>query len=175
MREIEIKLRVKNLEELEKSLLESGVMLSHPINQRDVVYSSKSVNWRGAIRIRYEDGGAELTLKKELTNEMDNIECETKVEKPEEIHKMLEILDWEPEVEVVKIRRKGKMGKYEICVDRVEHLGNFVELEKMTDDNANPNEVRKELFEALKPFGLSEADEETRGYDTQIYQLNNIK
>ncbi len=86
---------------------------------------------------------------------------------------MLLILGWKPEVEVKKIRKKGKLGEYEICLDRVEKLGEYVELEKMTDDNANPDEVRKELFIALAPFSFSEKDEETKGYDTQMYQLKN--
>lgn len=32
-------------------------------------------------------------------------------------------------------------------------------------------EVREELFKELESLGLSRTDEETRGYDTQIYQL----
>ena len=45
----------------------------------------------------------------------------------------------------------------------------------MTEDSADPKEVRKELFDVMKQFGFSEKDEETRGYDTQIYQLENKK
>jgi len=52
-------------------------------------------------------------------------------------------------------------------------LGSFVELEKMTDDNADPEQVRRELFDALKPFGLTEVDEEKLGYDTQLFKLKN--
>jgi len=33
--------------------------------------------------------------------------------------------------------------------------------------------IRKELFEAIKPFGLTEADEEKLGYDTQLFKLKN--
>jgi len=68
-----------------------------------------------------------------------------------------------------------KFKEYEICLDRVEKLGDFVEIEKMTEDSADPKEVRKELFDVMKQFGFSEKDEETRGYDTQIYQLENKK
>jgi hypothetical protein len=42
----------------------------------------------------------------------------------------------------------------------------------MTKDNDDPQKVGKELFDTLRPFGFSEADEETKGYDTQIYNLN---
>ena len=180
MREIEIKLKVSDLDGLEKKLTGSGCIFSEPIKQNDTIYSSKINldNFEKAreghitMRIRHEDDVAKLTLKQQQSNEMDNIEYETEIEDPNEIHQMLLILGWKPLVEVKKFRKKGKMGEYEICLDRVEKLGNYIELEKLTDDDASPDEVRKELFEALKPFGLSEKDEETKGYDTLIYQLN---
>lgn len=185
MREIEIKLKVNNLDLLEKDLAKAGCVFSEPISQHDVVYSSKTDAENGydslknskeghvAIRIRYEKNTTKLTLKQQRSNEMDNIEYETEVKDPKEIHGMLTVLGWKIEVEVKKTRKKGKLGKYEICLDKVERLGNFMEIEKMTDDNDDPENVRKELFEAAKPFGFAEEDEETRGYDTQIYQLEN--
>ena len=183
MREIEIKLKVKDLDELEKKLIEKGCVFSEPIGQHDVIYSNTAnpTNWAKSteghitVRIRREGERAELNLKQQQTYEMDNIEYESEIEKPEVIHKMLELLGWKPEVEVKKTRKKGKLGKYEVCLDKVEKLGNFIELEKMTEHDDDPETVRKELFSAIKPFGLSEKDEETKGYDTQIYQLENKK
>ena len=179
MREIEVKIRAKNLEEIEKKLREKGCTLSEPISQYDVVYSLKGSRneFESAkegdivIRIRRTKDHAELTLKKQRSNESDNIECETEVKDSEVVHNILSLLGWYPSVEVKKIRRKGKLGKYEICLDEVERLGTFVELEKITGDEANAEEVREELFKELESLGLSRADEELRGYDTQIYQL----
>lgn len=179
MREIEIKLRVKNLEEIEKRLKEKGCIISEPISQHDVNYSLKGSRneFESAkegdviIRIRHLKDTAQLNLKQQRSNEMDNLEYETEVKDPGEMHKMLTALGWYPAVEVKKIRRKCKFGEYEICLDEVEKLGTFMEIEKMTDDNVNPEEVREELFKELEYFGLSKKDEETRGYDTQIYQL----
>ena len=179
MREIEIKLRANNLKEVESKLAEKGCVLSEPISQHDVVYSLKGSRneFQSAqegdivIRIRYLKDSAELTLKQQGCNESDNIECETEVVDPKQIHHMLELLGWYPAVEVKKIRRKGKLGLYEICLDEVERLGTFIELEKLTDENIDAEEVRQELFKELQSLGLSRNDEETRGYDTQIYQL----
>lgn len=180
MREIEIKIKVKDLDSLEQDLVKAGCVFSEPIKQDDVVYSAgpdsgarPTLGTEGhlAIRIRRQGNTAEFTLKQQKSGEMDNIEHETKVDKPEAIHEILGLLGWKPQIEVKKIRKKGKLGKYEICLDRVEELGDFMEIEKMTDNNDDPETVRKELFDALKPLGFSEKDEETRGYDTQIYQL----
>ena len=182
MREIEVKLKVNNLNFLEKELSKAGCEFSEPIFQHDAIYSSRNINDEFdkskegdvIIRIRKQNGKAELNLKKQKSFEMDNLEYETEIENPDSVHQMLLILGWKPVIEVKKIRKKVKFKEYEICLDRVEKLGDFVEIEKMTEDSADPKEVRKELFDVMKQFG-SEKDEETRGYDTQIYQLENKK
>lgn len=179
MREIEIKLKAKNFENLEKSLKDKGVLLSQPISQHDVIYtlnnSTKEFESAGAkdivIRIRYLKDRAILTLKKQCSRELDNLEYETEVKEPDQMHNVLIILGWKPIVEVKKIRRKGTLGEYEIYLDQVEKLGDFVELEKLADDQADPEQIREELFKELETLGLSRNDEETRGYDTQMYQL----
>lgn len=179
MREIEIKLKAKNFRELEQRLKEKGCVLSEPISQHDVIYSLKGSRneFQSAqegdvvIRIRYLKDSAELTLKQQRSNESDNIEYETGVMDPKQVHHMLELLGWYPTVEVRKMRRKGKLGPYEICLDEVEKLGTFIELEKLTEEDIDAEEVRRELFKELESLGLSRNDEETRGYDTQIYQL----
>ncbi len=181
MREIEIKLKVNNLEELENKLAEAGLIISKEVFQHDVVYTSTNEDYASlegregyiAIRIRRQDGKNILTLKKQLSHELDNLEYETKVENFETMNQILQLLGWKPVVEVKKLRKKGKLGEFEICLDRVEELGDYLELEKMADDSADPVQVSKELFAALAPFGLSEKDEEKRGYDTLMYLLKN--
>lgn len=179
MREIEVKLKVDNLQDLEQKLLEKGCHLSEPIHQQDFIYSQKgsTEEWEHSktghkvMRIRRQDGIGIFNMKQQRSSEMDNIEIETKVDDPDAIHKILSILGYEPQVEVNKIRRKGKLGEYEICLDEVKGLGAFVELEKLTSDDAEPGAVKEELLQALESLGLSRASEETRGYDTQIYFL----
>jgi adenylate cyclase class 2 len=179
MREIEVKLKAKNFEEIERKLKERGCVLSEPISQHDVIYSLKSSmkEFESAkegdviIRIRHLKDKAQLNLKQQRSSEMDNLEYETEISDALETHKILETLGWHPVVEVKKLRRKGKLGEYEICLDQVEKLGTFVELEKMTSDDANLEEVKEGLFKELESLGLFREDEETRGYDTQIYKL----
>ncbi len=181
MREIEIKLRINNLEELEKKLIDTGLVISKEVVQRDTVYVSNGMFDGFAnvkvgdtfIRIRNENGINSLTLKQQRGLGLDKTEYETKIEDGEAMHQILLLLEWKPVVEVNKKRKKGKLGEYEICLDSVEDLGNFIELEKMTDDNVDPEKVKTELFEALKPFGLTKDDEETKGYDILMYQLKN--
>lgn len=83
MREIEIKLRASNLDTIKQQFKEKGWIFSEPIFQHDVVYSSAKntkpydqMEEEGyiAIRIRYQNNTATLTLKKQLSSEMDNLE-----------------------------------------------------------------------------------------------------
>src|SRR3989344_5992955 len=106
MREIEIKLKVDNLNELEKKLAENGCVFSEPINQHDIIYSlknsqekfSKSKEGDIIMRIRRQNNIAELNLKKQMSYEMDNIEYETEIKDPDAVHQILLLLGWKPEV-----------------------------------------------------------------------------
>jgi len=180
MREIEIKVKVDNLKLLEEKLKKQGCLFSDSIHQYDVIYTL-----RGSVeefeeakegdiipRIRRFGKVAQFNLKQQRSSESDNIEYETEVKDPEAIHNILLLLGYEPQIEVKKIRRKGKMKDYKICLDKVEKLGKYIEIEKIVDDETNPKEVRQELFQILESLGLPREDEETRGYDTQIYYLN---
>ena len=178
MREIEVKLKINDLASLEKRLKEKGCVLSAPIHQHDTVYSHGSTSeWEQSkegdiiLRIRKQDNKAEFNLKQQRTSELDNIEYETKVEDPEALHQILLLLGWKPEVEVKKVRQKSKLGEYEICLDSVEKLGTYVELEKLADDNADPIKVQEELLTIMESFGVPRSNLEVRGYDTMIFQL----
>ena len=101
MREIEIKIKVNSLDDIEEKLKQQGCVFSEPIFQHDVVYSSaqntESYDKIGgvgyvAIRIRYQDNKATLTLKKQQSHEMDNLEYESELENPKDVHEMLLIL-----------------------------------------------------------------------------------
>ena len=179
MREIEVKLKVADLEALEQKLKDRGCVFSAPINQHDTVYSrgDSTSEWEESkegdiiLRIRKQDDKTEFNLKQQKSSELDNLEYETKVEDPKALHQILLTIGWHPEVEVKKIRRKGKLDKYEVCLDEVESLGGFVELEKLTDENTDPIKVQEELLQVLESFGIPRSDLEVRGYDTMIFQL----
>src|SRR3989344_14768 len=180
MREIEIKIRTNNLNAIKQKLAERVCVRSEPISQHVQIYSrvGSTEEWENSkeghvvMRIRRMPQGAEFNLKMQRSNEMDNLEYETKIDDPDAMHQILAILGYAPQVTVKKLRRKGKLADYEICLDEVEELGSFVELEKLTSDDANPEVVKKELLKVLELLGLSKNDEETRGYDTQIYYLH---
>ena len=79
MREVEIKLRVDDLDALEKKLTDAGLVISREVFQHDVVYSLNdptifTTPREGLLvmRIRNENGVNKLTLKQQRTHELDN-------------------------------------------------------------------------------------------------------
>ena len=79
---------------------------------------------------------------------------------------MLERVGYTFDVVIEKHRRKAHFGNYELCVDRVKDLGDFIEIEKMVDESANVDDVTDELWQVLEGFGVSEDVRYAKGYDT---------
>lgn len=182
MREIEVKVRAKDLNSVREKLEQMGCEFSEPIEQHDAIYSlaaNAQEEWKESkeghvvMRIRRQGESSEFNLKKQQSGgELDNLEYETEVSNPDAVHSILKELGYEPQVEIKKKRVKCKLDKYEVCLDEVERLGSFVEIEELAPDDANPQEIQEKLMKILEDLGLSREDMETRGYDTQIYQLD---
>jgi len=76
-------------------------------------------------------------------------------------------LGFEELLKINKVRRKASYQGLEICLDQVEGLGNFIEIEKISE-SADAETVQLELFEILKKLGIEEQDRVFEGYDQLI-------
>jgi len=85
---------------------------------------------------------------------------------------MLELMNFKKLVEVVKVRIEGKLNQYNICIDKVEGLGNFIELELLTDRD-DFHKIQNEMIDYLKKIGIDTSERSTIPYDTQIFNLHN--
>src|SRR3989344_1108416 len=155
-KEIEVKAKIGNLEEITKKLIALGCILSGPVTQNDKTFVNanygeydKFQRGKNILRIRESNGKFLFTAKQPQSNELDVIEYKTIVE-------------------IQKIRRKAKFNDCEICLDEVKGLGSFIEVEKITEDD-DANRVQDELFGFLKNIGVDEKDRVLQGYDTLIY------
>ena len=180
-KEIEVKARVADLRELTMKLESMGISLSEPMIQNDETFVDENYGdyaqfqpGKNVLRIRESNGKFIFTLKQSQRNELDCEERETEIAEPKEFREALLLMGYSSMVEIHKVRRKAKYKDYEICLDDVEGLGAFVEVEKITEDN-NTDKVQEELFNFLKSLGVNENDREIHGYDTLIYlkQLGN--
>jgi adenylate cyclase class 2 len=112
-----------------------------------------------ALRIRSFDGKSVLTYKGPKLDGVSKTreELETSVDEVPTT-RILHALGFSKAGVVSKIREVFKIGEITICLDEVEGLGEFLELE-ITVENEKELEIsRKKLFELLKQFDFGEKD-----------------
>ena len=174
MREIEMKAKIKNGTEMIKKLEDLGCVFNNPILQNDTVFSNPSISFveflpdgQNLLRIREQNDEIIFTLKRPQANELDAIEREVRVDKRKELEDIIKFMGYEKAIVVRKTRRTARFRDYEICVDEVEELGSFIELERISDENAE--KVQSEMIEFLHSLGIAKDDLVFRGYDTLLY------
>lgn len=174
--EIEVKAKIRNLDEIITKLKEIGCTLGEPIIQDDYIFNKKGIDLKNGphftpvLRIRKQGERIIFTLKKDRSNELDCIEKEIDVSDKDTLKDIIELLDFEQTVEVHKKRQKAKYGEYEVCLDEVQNLGSFIEVEKISDEDGE--KVQKELFDFLKTLGINDEDRVFVGYDTMLESKN---
>lgn len=174
MREIEVKARVKNVDALHKNAHKLGISFSLPTVQDDTTYECKlpysDPNWN-IFRIRKQDDKIILTMKYSASSRSrDNHERESMIENAEEVADMLERVGYTFGVRIRKSRQTAKYNDLEICLDEVDDLGTFIEVEKLTDDKADVDAVQAELWAVLAKLGIDPEDRVHKGYDTLMHE-----
>lgn len=180
-KEIEVKAKVRDPQKLFDNLKALKITLSEKITQDDETFVDDNFgdystlqSGKNVLRIRKNNERYIFTLKQPQKNELDCIEKETDITDPEEFRDALLLMGYRPVVKINKVRRKAKYKDYELCVDEVEGLGTYIEVEKITDENDDSEAVQRELFQFLESLGIDKTDQEMHGYDTLIY-LNKLK
>lgn len=171
MKEIEVKAHLKNKSEVLAKIAALGCILSEPVRQIDTVYTKiigkveEYLKNDHFVRIREKsDGRFIFTVKKPLSRAvLTKAEHETEIKNAAELEQALFLMVYQVSNKVTKLRQTTKYGELEICIDEVEELGPFIEIEKMSDGDIDL--VRKELNEFLTTLGVSPADEVHKGYD----------
>jgi len=179
MREIEVKAKAKDLEVLKKNLEARGCVFGEEITQEGKIFLYKNIGYQDVkigvpvlrIRKQIKAGAVKniFTLKVPLTNMLDKREHETEIVDAEQMEKALEAMGYYMPLEIKKTRVKGKINGDEVCLDQVDNLGTFVEMERLAQDN-DPEQVQAELYKFLETVGVSRVDQVTKGYDILLYE-----
>jgi adenylate cyclase, class 2 len=173
-KEIEVKASVKDFKVLKEKLGKLGCTFSDPVTQHDEIFLRKPKAFGDhklgdpVLRIRQTKGKVIFTLKKSQKVELDKIEKEVTVDNADELRDLIDHLDFHKVIEVRKTREKTTYKDMEICLDQIEGLGSFIELEKMSEKDGE--EVQVELFEFLSTLGIEKKDQVTNGYDVLLYK-----
>lgn len=161
VREIEVKYRVENLEALLAVLKSRGIELSEPVIQDDQAYAP--TGWHvddsplgvSFLRLRTVDGRHYFTLKQPAENAQACLEYETRVADREAMHHAIIHMGYRRAVRIVKTRRVATLDHGLLCVDEIDGVGTFLELERMAPDHADTQTVQADLAAFVSSLGIT--------------------
>jgi adenylate cyclase class 2 len=181
MLEVEIKLRVDNRDELIRRLISSGFTQKEIVCETDTYYTSEfhdMLKRDEALRIRtIEDlnTGERLSVITYKGAKLDKIsmtrrEYETSIGDAEIGKRILEGIGFTAVPEVEKIRTEFVLNDMTACVDQVTGLGDFLEIEILTEDGMQENALER-IREVLEQLGLSMENTTRRSYLSMLMGL----
>ena len=157
MIEVEVKARICDLRALEKNLRKAGARKVDDVVEKDVYYNHPSRDFARtdeALRIRICGRKADLTYKgpKLDSSSKSREELVIPLADPGKAKAILEKLGFRRVAGVRKRRRVYSLGKFEVCVDRVEGVGDYFEVEAVAPKKGYAK-VRKEALAMLAMLG----------------------
>lgn len=151
MLEVELKVRVADLDPIRKRLLTLSAEFCGKAHEHDIYYNAPHRDFGKtdeAVRVRYTNDHAVVTYKGPKIKKFGlkaREELNFSVESGETFETMLDRLGFTKTLEVNKWRENYRLGAASIALDQVEELGTFAEIEIITeDDGENPTaEIEK--------------------------------
>lgn len=172
--EIELQAKVENTEPL-LAFLERETHFQAEKHQIDEYFTPAHRDFLAArpieewLRLRDADGACSLNYKKwHFDSEGRGLyadEYETKLDNLQMARKILAALDAKPLVTVEKTRKMWRYNDYEICLDSVKSLGDFVEIEYMGSRNSDDHkDIMSKMIRFLKDLGCGKLEVNHSGY-----------
>lgn len=174
MREIEVKYRVEDLEALLVALKTRGIELSEPVLQDDQAYAPAGWQFGDSktgvcfLRLRTVSGRHYFALKQPAENAQACLEYETEVADRDAMHGAAVQMGFRPTVRIVKTRRTASLQGWSLCVDDVDGAGAFLELERLTPDQADAAVVQAELAAFAEELGIASV-RTSETYDSLVH------
>ena len=178
--EIEVKARLDNAEKIEEKLATLDCKLSDPVSQDDAIWVEKTGSLdtffanKVFLRIRIENEETVLlTAKKSKEKTGDGSlvkrEHEVRVDSSEEARGILDMLGLKESLRVRKTRKAGQCRGLKVCIDHVEGLGSFIELEKNGSEQES-GKIQKEMLDFLEELDIPSKNRVTKGYDVLLLE-----
>ncbi len=160
MREIEVKYHIEDLEALLVALKARGIELSDPVYQDDQAFAPDGWQFGDSklgvsfVRLRTVNGRHYFALKQPGENAQACLEYETEVADRAAMHGAILRMGYYPTVRVAKTRRTATLERCSLCVDDLEGVGGFLELERLVRDDVSAEVVQTELATFVASLGL---------------------
>jgi len=183
--EIEIQVNIENSKPLIEFLEKNAEFKSeeHQIDEyfspthRDFVAVRPVNEWlrlrnsNGKYSINYKNWHREKNGKSHYCDEY-----ETEMEDFAQLKNILNVLNFKSLVKVDKVRKIWIHKDYEIAVDFVKGLGDFVEIEYIgKNEKVNPKEITEEMIKFLKNIGCGKIKRNYVGYPFQLLFPTEVK
>lgn len=174
-REIEVKFRIDDKKAFIEKLDSLGVVLSDFKNQHDKIYMLKGKSFddleKGEciIRIRKEGRQQTTTIKKYIDGIKDRQEVECGITDADLFEEYLKLLNFKLLVEVIKKRAIGQYLGANITVDSVAGLGDFSEIEVISNDD-DAAEAKERVEKIAVRLGFDIFNQVKMPYDEMIYE-----
>jgi adenylate cyclase class 2 len=172
-KEIEIQARISDVKKLE-SFLKLKAKFKGKKYQKDEYYSPPHRNFLAKkpvvewLRLResklnsvtYKNWHYDKDGKSQFCDEY-----ETDINDINQLRKIFKVLDIKPIIIVEKTRKIWDYKDYEVAIDSVTNLGNFVEIEyKGSDQSASPKSITDGMIKFLKQVGCKKIERNFVGY-----------
>jgi len=184
-REIEIQVKIENSTNL-LDFLAQNAQFQKESHQVDTYYCPPHRGFLAMrpveewLRLRDSNGRYSITYKNwhyegnGKSNYCD--EYETPVENLESLQKILGVLNFKPITTVDKLRKTWRHQGYEIAVDSVKNLGDFVEIEYKGDNMAlAPAQITEEMMSFLDGLSVGEIKRNYVGYPYMLLFGEEVK
>jgi adenylate cyclase class 2 len=179
-KEIEIKLRVKDKTPL-LVFLEKNGSFKYEKDQRDEYFTPAHRNFikekpiKEWFRLRKEDDGCSLNYKNwHYNSDGKGYHCdeyETKLGDLDKMKMILMALNFEPLIVVDKKRKTFVCNDYEVALDYVEGLGDYVEVEyKGKGEKTDTKKVAEEMKDFVEKTGCQIVEQDFAGYPALLLQ-----
>lgn len=140
MFEVEAKIKVGSTGPIRTRLIEKGAVFDKKSRQTDTYFNSPFRDFAKsdeALRIRTEDGFSEITYKGpkvQGTGAKAREEFNVEVSDPKNLAEILTKIGFFKSAEVFKTREEFRFMETNVALDSVDNLGEFIEIEVITDD-----------------------------------------
>lgn len=159
MIEIEIKARADH-DALRRKLKQEGAALERTVEQTDIYFNAPDRDFGRtdeALRLRNEGGQIFLTYKGKKLDPLSKTRKEVDVEVADfsKMEDILLSLGYKKTLQVHKMRELYHLEGALVCMDNVNGLGEFVELETLAADEGDIPQRRDFLIRTLRRLGVS--------------------
>jgi len=169
--DVEIKARCENQKFIRDILKSKGARFAGIDNQTDIYFKSNT----GRLKLR--KGNIEQSL---VYYERENIKgikpSEFILYKTQDVPALEKILRKSLSVliEVHKTREMYFIENIKFNIDRVQKLGNFIEIEAMTEKEEEINQLKKIVFDYMKLFKITDNDLQSLSYSDLLLKEKNL-